>query len=56
MGGGGEGLCRPYLGEDSVKGVSVLQHRRERDKGAESQIWVKGGSIRKIQTYLYSRL
>jgi hypothetical protein len=41
VGGRGEGLCRPYLAEGSVKGVSVLHHRRERSKGAGSQIWVR---------------
>jgi len=37
----GEGLCRPHLAEGSVKGVSVLQHRRERREGAEGEIWVR---------------
>ena len=41
MGGRGEGFCRSYLAEGSVKGVSVLQHRRERGKGAKGSIWVK---------------
>lgn len=41
VGGRGEGLCRPYMAEGSVKGVSVLQHRRERREGAEGEIWVR---------------
>jgi len=33
VGGRGDGLCRSYSGEGSVKGVSVLQHRREGGRG-----------------------
>ena len=41
MGVRSEGLCRPYLGEGSVNGVSVLQHWEKRGKDAEGKVWVR---------------